>query len=217
MAGRTSEAADAGLGTMSHGCDRHSEPSRRCYCVCGCRCPECREEQRAYAARYSRDQAYGRVRRVPADEVRRHVERMRQAGVGWKRLADEAGVGRSTLWKIIEGRSKTVNRATYDRLMNVRAQRADGAYIPGTQYVRALEQLHRRGWKKRDLGVWVTGDPNTRSLQVNGPNIKVGTAKRIVELVNLIEADRVRCVGCGVHVRKQTLCGGCRVRRHVKA
>jgi len=154
---------------------------------------------------------------VPADEVRRHVERMRQAGVGWKRLADEAGVGRSTLWKIIEGRSKTVNRATYDRLMNVRAQRADGAYIPGTQYVRALEQLHRRGWKKRDLGVWVTGDPNTRSLQVNGPNIKVGTAKRIVELVNLIEADRVRCVGCGVHVRKQTLCGGCRVRRHVEA
>ena len=201
---------------MSQTCQKHDSPSRRCYCVCGCRCPDCREHQRAYAARHSRDQAYGRPRRKPAGEVRAHVERLRQAGVGWKRLADESGVARSTLWKIIKGQSATVNVATYDALMNVRPQRADGAYIDGRQYVRALEKLHRKGWKKRDLGVWITGNPNTIALQVKGPNITVANAKRVVELVAAIEADKVRCVGCGVHVRKQTLCGGCRVRRHVE-
>jgi len=217
MARGEDEAADAGLGGMTHSCDRHDGPSRRCYCVCGCRCPDCREHQRLYAARHSRDKAYGRPRRVPAEPVRRRIEQARQAGIGWKRLAAEAGVARSSLYKVISGQSQTVSLRTAKAVMSVKLELAEGAYIPAGQYLTALERLHRKGWRKRDLGVWVTGDPNTRSLQVRGPNIKVGTAKRIVELVNLIEADRVACVGCGKHVRQATLCGGCRVRRNVPA
>ena len=217
MARGADQAADAGLGTVTHSCNRHGEPSRRCYCVCGCRCPECREHHRLYAAKLSRDKAYGKVHRVPAEPVRQRIEAARKAGVGWKRMADLAGISRSSFYKLLSGQSKTVNITTAERIMAVRLERADGAYIDGSQYVAALDRLVRLGWRKRDLGVWVTGDPNTRSLQVRGPNITVGTAKRIVELVNLIEADRVRCVACGVHVRKQVLCGGCRVRRNVPA
>lgn len=216
MAGGTEEGSDARVGhPMTHSCEKHAEPSRRCYCVCGCRCVECREHQRLYAAQHSRDKAYGRPRRVDAAPVLARIEQARQAGIGWKRLADTAGVSRSALWKVIAGESRTVSVRTAKAIMGVRIDLADGAYIPAGQYVDALNILYRKGWKKRDLGVWITGDPRTISLQVKGPNIKVGTAKRIVELVNLIDADRVKCVTCGVPLRKAVLCGGCRVRQHV--
>ena len=217
MARRQADRADAGMGTVTHGCGRHTEPSRRCYCVCGCRCADCREQHRVYNARLRRQDSYGQPRRVDAAPIRARIEQARKAGVGWKRMADLAGVSRSSFYKLLSGQSATVNISTARKILNVRLERADGAYIPAGEYVAVLDRLVRKGWTKSDLGAWLSRNPATRSLQVRGPNMQVATAKRIVELVNLIEADRVTCIGCGVHLRNRAVCGGCRVRRKLPA
>lgn len=201
---------------MTHSCERH-EPSRRCYCCCGCRCEICREHHRQYAAHYSRQKAYGVQHRVVAEPVREHVRKMIAAGIGWRRVAKAAGVSPSSVYKLLHRGSKTVNKATADKLYAARPQLADGRMIPAGEYRAALETLMRRGWRKVDLGRWITGNPKAISLQLHHDLMRVSTAKRIVELVNLIEADRLTCMVCGVKVRGQVLCGGCRVRVRVKA
>ena len=202
---------------LTHSCDRH-EPARRCYTICKCRCPDCREAHRQYAAMYSRRKAYGVNVFVDTAPVVEHLERLAAAGIGWKRVADLAGVSRSSLWKVRNGRSKKMRPDTARAVLQVKPSLADGARIPAGQYKAALTALQRRGWTKTDLGRWVHANPDAHALQLDRDNITVANAKRIVALVNLVEADRVRCMRCGVRLRNRIVClGGCRERQQQPA
>lgn len=202
---------------LTHTCDRH-EPARRCYTICKCRCLDCREAHRVYAADYSRRKAYGVTLFVDPEPVRQHIELLRRAGIGWKRVAATAGVARSAVYDILRGESGKIRPETAKAILAVQPTLADGARIPAGQYQEALQTLVRRGWPKRELARWITGNPDCVALQNDGASIKVSTAKRIVALVNLIEADRVRCMRCGVKLRGRVTClGGCRERQHQPA
>lgn len=202
---------------VTHSCERH-QPARRCYTLCKCRCPECREAHRQYAADYSRRKAYGVTLFVDPQPVIDHLERLAKAGVGWKQAAAIAGVSKSSVWKLRKGRSDKVRVETAKKLLAVEPVLADGARIPAGRYFEALRVLQRRGWTKTDLGRWVHGNPDATALQLKGESITVAKAKRIVALVNLIEADRVRCMRCGTKLRNRIVClGGCRVRQQQPA
>src|SRR5215470_3675578 len=70
----------------------------------GCRCAACTAANRREAARVSRLRAYGRwAPFVDATPARAHVEALRAAGIGWKRVAAFAGVFTGAMSKLVYG------------------------------------------------------------------------------------------------------------------
>lgn len=63
----------------------------------GCRCDDCRRANREYEAARVRRKLYGRELLCDAAPVREHVERLHAAGIGYREIAELAGVSRSWL------------------------------------------------------------------------------------------------------------------------
>lgn len=66
----------------------------------GCRCDECRRANREYEAARMRRKLYGRETTVDAEPVRAHVERLHAAGIGYREIAELAGVSKSWLYAL---------------------------------------------------------------------------------------------------------------------
>jgi hypothetical protein len=81
--------------------------SRRMYDL-GCRCLKCAVAN----SRYSTAWHNGKKARVPAVEVRAHIEKLIASGWTKAEIARETGLERNTPWYITSGRSKSVNSKT---------------------------------------------------------------------------------------------------------
>lgn len=74
------------------------------YKVEGCKCGPCEAANTRYVARRNRLIAYGQWRPyVDAEPVREHVRTLQAAGLGWRRIAQLAGVPNGSISKLIYG------------------------------------------------------------------------------------------------------------------
>lgn len=118
-----------------------------------CRCSLCRTAHNARKAAYNRRRAYGRVDMVDAAPVRAHVEALRAAGMGRRRIAAKAGVGEATVQRLCLGRRGRLPQRTTGpvarALLAVRADLTDLAPltpVDGTGTRRRLRALVAAGW-----------------------------------------------------------------------
>ena len=118
-----------------------------------------------YNTRRERDIAYGRWQpsRVEAAAVRRHVQSLRDAGLGMRRIAELSGVSRSVLQSLMIGRkergwgpSNRISMENATKLLSVsmetgRLQVAGGSLIDMTGTTRRLRALVAIGYTQSDL------------------------------------------------------------------
>ena len=102
--------------------------TRAKYVIERCRCAPCRRANAEYQKRRQRRNGYGLPAQVPARPVREHVRALMPSpypgahdGMGWRRIADLAGVSRSTVSALIWGRrgkpTERIKRETAEKLL----------------------------------------------------------------------------------------------------
>lgn len=135
-----------------------AEHGTRSRYVRGCRCDDCREANRTYARR--RD-VYGWSERVAADwcdaePARLHVQALQAQGMGYKRVAAQAGLSVSVLHALLWGKhghpAKRMLRRNADAILAVTFDAADGAIADPTGTVRRIRALQAIGWPLREIG-----------------------------------------------------------------
>lgn len=139
------------LACYVHGPKPGSEPG-------GCACDECREACRVYE-RQRRRRIMPTL--VDAGPAREHVNALRRAGAGPKRIAKQAGVPAATIGMLIWG-DKRRNRPPTVRLRPETEQKLLSVTVTnvskGTDRVpvgptkRNMETLRSRGWTGREIG-----------------------------------------------------------------
>lgn len=106
----------------------HGTPRRYRYGPCHCNL--CRAANAAAARQRRRDKAYGRYRPdVDAEPVRRHVRKLREAGLRLPQIAALADLNRSTVATLLQGRppqgvppTRKMRAVNADRLLAIRAE-----------------------------------------------------------------------------------------------
>lgn len=150
-----------------------------CYSLNRCRCDDCTKAHRAYEN--GRKLYRGEFPRVPPPLVdrgpaRRHVKKLMAQGMGFKRIAEVAGVPASAVGTLIWGRydraAKKIRRQTAEKLLAVTLDLAGGIRVPGDEAKAIIVELVARGWTKADIGRRVT-NPTAKSLQIDAPMVTV--------------------------------------------
>lgn len=162
--------------------------SRSSY-VGGCRCDDCRAANRAYQNRRAR---YGWSERVAddwtdAEPVRAHIKALGEQGMGYKRVAQLAGVSVSTLHAIIWGKhgypAKRILRRNADAILAVRFNPAESAVIDPTGTVRRIRALQAMGWPLREIGERCgIATQNLGTIASGGRGVYASTAARIAKV-----------------------------------
>lgn len=163
------------------------------YKVHGCRCTPCRKASSAYTANRTRQIAYGRWEPfVDAAPVRAHVETLRAAGIGWKRVAALAGVTPSVVEKLVYGSprqrtgpSKRVRPETAAKLLAVTADLASlggAAKVDATGTRRRLQALVALGWSGSKLAYRLGMEPTNFSSLLQRDLVHADTARAVRDL-----------------------------------
>ncbi|MGW1071517.1 hypothetical protein [Streptomyces sp. NPDC002537] len=149
-----------------------------------------------------RQQAYGRWQAlVDAGPVRDHVNRVRAAGLGNRRIAELAGVTPSVLSRLLYPMSgkpplRTVRRSTAEKLLAIRpapALLADGALVDATGTRRRLQALTARGWTHRALAPHLGVGPLFVGDLARQARVTARHARSVAAVYNrLWDADPVR-------------------------
>lgn len=160
--GRTRWAAvDRSPKPCPHRNPAHQHGRRVTYFADRCRCEPCAAANSAYERQRIRSHAYGRFDGlVDAGDVRAHVERLRSCGLGIRRIAEIAGVPRSTVTKLLYGKrnrlpSRRVSADTARRIQGVAdlavTQLAAHALVDSCGSRRRLQALATLGWSTAAL------------------------------------------------------------------
>ncbi len=149
---------------------RHAEVAT-CYVIHRCRCEPCRHANSARERRRAKLKAYGRWESpyVDAQPAREHVLRLRASGVGYKSIANLAGVSVTSVRALIYGREdyidgghgprhgehlKRISRDKAERLLALNPtmeQLPRSAHRPARGTVRRVQALIAMGWTIRAI------------------------------------------------------------------
>jgi hypothetical protein len=101
-----------------------SHGTRAKYVVERCRCADCRRANSAYQTANEKRRSYERFgdvtpHLVPAREAMAYLLRLRQNGVGLRRISMLTGLSRTSLEELAQGRRRRVTWRTYDLVTGV--------------------------------------------------------------------------------------------------
>lgn len=168
----------------------------------GCRCEACSEANRAYAryqAKRKRLEALGRTAGpwaapvVDAAPARAHVLALGELGVGYKRVAELAGVSTSTLLEVRSGRRQRIRREVAEAVLALplEADVADGQLVDATETWRLVRKILRRpGWSKARISASI--GQGGKALQLGAVQVTARNARtilRLAEELGLVEYD----------------------------
>lgn len=150
----------------------------------GCRCEPCIDARRQYdkANRRREEPAY-----VAAGPVREHLEFLSTEGLGYKVVAEAAGLSPSVLGKILygppdRGPAKRVRHATAEKILAVTpSDGADGSRVDAGPTWRIIRGLLAAGWTKAAIARAI-GQSGGHALQLGTARITRGNARRIAAL-----------------------------------
>lgn len=159
------------------------------YVVERCRCDVCREAANAYERHRARQRAYGRPAYVDAEPARQHVQALREAGIGWKRVAMLAGLQPSVLYKLVYGDqkrfgrpSKRIRAATEQKILAVEATLdnvADATPVDATGARRRLQALVAIGWSQSKLATRLGVRPTNFSTTMRSTKLRADTVRAV--------------------------------------
>lgn len=172
---------------MSHRTRREHGTNAK-YAIDKCRCDRCRQAARDISNHRSRQIAYGTWQPyVDAEPVRSHVQTLMDYGIGWLRIADQAGVPRSTLEKLIYGDprrgqapSKRVRPATAAKLLAIQAapeRLGATAGVDPTGTRRRIQALVAIGWPLSQIGARLGIHRSNLGKTLTAPKVRVSTER----------------------------------------
>ena len=176
-----------GLNTeCQHKRTTHRHGSNACYVLDKCRCDECRTVHAAYDRRVQRWR--GEFPREPRPLVdpgpaRAHVLELMDAGMGFARIGQHAGVPPSVVGAIVWGRNDRqavrIRRDTEAKLLACRLDLADGVDVDAREARAIVDELLAAGWTKMAIGRRVHGNPKANSIQLGEKRVLVGTLRTL--------------------------------------
>jgi transcriptional regulator with XRE-family HTH domain len=148
------------------------------------------EAERAYVNRRNRLIAYGRWQPqtfVDAARARAHIRMLNQAEIGIQRVADLAGVSKTTVCRIVYDPKHTIRPDVEQRILAIRPtadNRNPNLPIDATGTRRRLQALVAVGWSLRILASRVSMRHASLALIANGGRLEVlpATTRAIEEL-----------------------------------
>lgn len=162
----------------------------------GCRCDVCTMANRRYASYQGKrkriEEAGGRYDSgpwaapfVPAQSVRDRIEAFAELGVGYKRLAELAGVGHTALFQVKSGARLRIRRETEAKVLAVPLvpDLAPGALVSSDETKRLLRVILRQTrWPKSRLAREL-GTEGAKALQLGKtPQVTRRTADAVAAL-----------------------------------
>lgn len=175
----------------------HVHGSRTTYVVHRCRCAACREDNRVKQREQHLAKVYGRYDKlVDAEPVRQHVRSLMAQGMGWRRVAEVAGVAESSLYCLLHGKypdepehpahrppRKQVLRANAEKLLAVQLDLAGGQRVDATGTRRRVQALAARGWSLARIGARLgIRRCNMHLHEDRWPQVTVATARAVRDL-----------------------------------
>lgn len=166
----------------------------------GCKCQPCRDAAyRATKQWRARVATRGHVY-VDATPARDHIRRLQDAGLGWKRIADLAGVANTSVYALLYGRrgkppSTKARRETITKILAVPMPSVDdlGARVPvdATGTRRRLQALATQGWTLAQLAARA-GLPDRQAVDraMRASTTSAGTARTIRALYDQLWNQR---------------------------
>jgi transcriptional regulator with XRE-family HTH domain len=160
--------------------------------VSGCHCFHCRVAHSQYNVERERAKAAGDFNGiVDATPVREHLRMLSRQGVGYKSVADAAGVSKTILSNILAGRRTRVRARTMRAVLAVdKSAIADHALVPSGPTWRLLDELLERGFSKAQLARWMGS--KTPAIQFKrGGLILARTASRVERMYRMVNDGRL--------------------------
>lgn len=152
--------------------------TRAKYVVERCRCEDCTAANTAYYHQTKRRVA---PTTVGAARARRYLRELSAQGVGYKTVADAAGLGRSTVFKILKGEVVWIKPDTERAILGVTAANiADGAYVDAGPTWEIINRLLALGWTKAAINRAMGNEG--RALQLSRHRILAVNARAIAAL-----------------------------------
>ncbi len=171
---------------------RHEHGTRPAYVFDKCRCRPCRDAAVAYEANRLRQVAYGRwTPYVDAAPARAHVLELMAAGMGWKRVADVAGVTRSIVSRLLYGKAENglkpqprIRAERAEKILAVRYSPAPTSKVDATGTHRRLQALGALGWSGARLAARLGLSRANYGAMMGTPRV---TARRAADVVRLYD------------------------------
>ncbi|WP_170963556.1 hypothetical protein [Cellulosimicrobium cellulans] len=164
---------------------QHQHGTRGCYVQDECRCIPCTTANSEYEAQRTRERAYGRTAFVDAAAAVKHARELMNAGLGSRRIAELAGVSRSTLAALLRGARTTTRQSIVDKLLAVPMPTLDdlapGATTDATGTTRRVRALIAHGWSVTALADRTGIDRQVLDAAANAirPSVAVSTARAV--------------------------------------
>lgn len=129
---------------------------------------------------------------VPATRARRHLLKLRRAGVGYKSVAASCDIASSALSEIIGKRKTQIRKTTEARILAVDVgARAGGANVPAAPSLVLIDRMLARGFTRGAIAVLLGG--KTRALQFGPrPMMTLERATAIERLWRRVERCEVQ-------------------------
>lgn len=147
----------------------------------GCRCGLCVQAEAAYHAQHAKGLIAGWV---DAGATRAHVQGLRDAKVGLRRVAALSGVSRRVLQRIVNGQAQ-IHPDTERRILGVVASVADGLLVDAALSYKTRERL-RRFFEEQFSLSWLRKRFSRHLLELaepsatkNAKRVRAGTWRRV--------------------------------------
>lgn len=172
---------------------KHADSST-CYIQHQCRCDPCMDHHAEMIQRRNRLRAYGRFDTGLVDiaPVREHMTMLGEYGIGYKRVADLAGIGVTAARTILWGRQepgprngelqKRVKRETAEKILGVRADLstlARGALVTSRGTHRRVQALVALGWSLSEIGRRIGMDVGNVGTMLKRDHVSVATHRAV--------------------------------------
>lgn len=173
-----------------------------------CRCRPCLDAKLARQRSWKRWRGYGKEFLVDAEPAHRHVRALMDAGMGWQRIADHAGLSTSTVRLLLYGRpgrnqppTRRLKPQSAAALLAVTLDHAPRGLVDGTGTARRIQALMACGWTQQALGARLGLSRQAVSLLAQGGKATRTSADAVAALYDLLwDRDPVTDGGLTPHV-----------------
>lgn len=149
--------------------------------MAGCSCLPCRAANANYISARKMALAQGRGNDLISPyHAREHVLALQKRGLGTRRIAQVAGLDRSTIQKVLRN-AEQIRRQVSDQIRAVTYSPADGARVAAEKTHRRIAVLVEEGYSKRALARRI-GLAHPVSLRLGDQRVTRHTELRVAQL-----------------------------------
>lgn len=170
----------ADLQTMQRAASKRPHGARARY-IAGCRCLPCRAANSRYEAERQRRRKEGDWNGVvSATKARRHILKLARLGIGYKTVADAAGISEHVAHKIRNGQRTQIRARTERLILGVTKAAAGDAVLvdAGPTWTRIEQLIRDGGFSKAEIARRL--GYKTPALQLRKTRVTLRTHNRIL-------------------------------------